>query len=80
MPLICRTFLINFTIGRYDSHAVTIPLELRAGKSFEIIARAAIIDNKPVPALQFMSSKFFRNVNIWHHKDRSLPQKFNQHL
>lgn len=39
---------MSLNIGRYDSHAKTLPFEsLLVG-----IARAAIIDNKPVPALQ----------------------------
>lgn len=52
MPLARRTFLINLTIGRYDSQAVTIPCEPELlFESESPIARAAIIDSNPVPAL-----------------------------
>lgn len=44
-----KTFFISFTIGKYDSHAVTIPLD--DDESSSPIALAAIIDSKPVPDL-----------------------------
>lgn len=53
IPLARRTLRISFTMGRYDSHAVTIPFELESVDELpRPIALAAIIDSKPVPALQ----------------------------
>lgn len=65
MALARKTFLINFTMGRYDSQAVTIPLEVEIPfESESPIARAAIIDSKPVPALIKPHSYLTLNYSI----------------
>nr|GMD68529.1 hypothetical protein Iba_chr12dCG10040 [Ipomoea batatas] len=39
MPFALKTFRINFTIGRYDSQAVTIPLESEKLNQKKILKR-----------------------------------------
>jgi hypothetical protein len=49
IPFARKTLRISFTIGRYDSHADTCPPSF--SPPMLDMARAAIMDNSPVPAL-----------------------------